>query len=113
MNMPDDKLHVSILDVGQGDAILIQTPHSQDILIDGGPDPIALNMGLGEKMPFWDRSIDLVFLTQPQADHITGLLNVLQNYNVDTVIEPSISYRSSVYAQWQEWQVERASHSLG
>jgi len=39
LTMPDDKLHVSFLDVGQGDAILIQTPNGQDILIDGGPDP--------------------------------------------------------------------------
>jgi len=57
--MPDDNLHVSFLDVGEGDAILIQTPAHQDILVDGGPSPQAINLGLGKKLPFWDRTIDL------------------------------------------------------
>ncbi len=57
--MPDDNLHVSFLDVGAGDAILIQTPAHQDILVDGGPSPQSINLGLGKKMPFWDRTIDL------------------------------------------------------
>ena len=102
LNMPDHRLHVSVLNVGQGDAILIQTPNGQDILIDGGPDPDSLNQCLGHKMPFWDRSIDLVLLTQPQADHITGLLSVLRNYNVETVIESEVDYDSSIYNQWHE-----------
>jgi competence protein ComEC len=57
--MPDDQLHVSFLDVGEGDAILIQTPAHQDILVDGGPSPQAISLGIGKKMPFWDRTIDL------------------------------------------------------
>jgi competence protein ComEC len=100
LNMPDDKLHVSILDVGQGDAILIQTPNRQDILIDGGPSPQAIGLELGKKLPFWDRTIDLVILTQPQADHATGLIEVLQKYKVQQVIEPGISYSSTTYQQW-------------
>ncbi len=62
--MPDNNLHVSFLDVGEGDAIFIQTPNHQDILIDGGPSPQALSLGLGKKMPFWDRTIDLCILSQ-------------------------------------------------
>ncbi len=82
LNTPDDKLHVSILDVGQGDAILIQTPSHQDILIDGGPSPRAIDLELSKKLPFWDRTIDLVILTEPQADHMAGLTEVLRNYKV-------------------------------
>ena len=100
INMPDDKLHVSILDVGQGDAILIQTPSRQDILIDGGPSPQAIGLELGKKLPFWDKTIDLVILTQPQADHVTGLIEVLKKYDVLQVIEPGIAYNSLTYQQW-------------
>jgi competence protein ComEC len=98
--MPDDKLHVSFLDVGQGDAILIQTPNGQDILIDGGPDPQKINLELSKKLPFWDRTIDLVVCTQPQADHVTGLVEVLQRYEVEQVLEPGVSYNSSIYQEW-------------
>ena len=102
LNMPDGKLHVSILDVGQGDAILIQTPNRQDILIDGGPSPQAISLELGEKLPFWDKTIDLVILTQPHADHVTGLVEVLKRYEVNQVIESEISYNSSIYQQWSK-----------
>lgn len=99
-NMPDDKLHVSILNVGQGDAILIQTPNRQDILIDGGPSPQAIGLELGKKLPFWDKTIDLVILTQPQADHVTGLTEILQKYKVPKVMDPGIPYDSVTYQHW-------------
>jgi competence protein ComEC len=98
--MPDDKLHVSFLDVGQGDAILIQTPNGQDILIDGGPDSQKINLELSGKLPFWDRTIDLVVCTQPQADHVTGLVEVLQRYRVEQVLDPGVSYDSAIYQEW-------------
>ncbi|RKY84218.1 DNA internalization-related competence protein ComEC/Rec2 [candidate division KSB1 bacterium] len=97
---PDDRLHVSFLDVGQGDAILIQTPGGQDILIDGGPDPQKINLELSKKLPFWDRTIDLVVCTQPHADHVTGLVEVLNRYKVKQVLESGVSYNSSIYREW-------------
>jgi competence protein ComEC len=100
LTTPDDNLHVSFLDVGQGDAILIQTPNGQDILIDGGPDPQKINLELSKKLPFWDRTIDLVVCTQPHADHVTGLVEVLQRYKVKQVLEPGVSYHSSIYQEW-------------
>jgi competence protein ComEC len=100
LNAPDDKLHVSILDVGQGDAILIQTPSHQNILIDGGPSPRAIDLELSKKLPFWDKTIDLAILTEPQADHMAGLIEVLRNYKVKQVFEPGIAYDSTTYQQW-------------
>jgi competence protein ComEC len=97
---PDDNLHVTFLNVGQGDSILIQTPNGQDILIDGGPDLQKINLELSEKLPFWERTIDLVVCTQPQADHVTGLVEVLQRYKVKQVLEPGVSYNSSIYREW-------------
>ncbi len=100
LTTPDDNLHVSFLDVGQGDAILIQTPNHQNILIDGGPSPQAINLELGKRLPFWDRTVDLMVSTQPQADHITGLVEVLQRYEVKQVLEPGVCYNSCVYQEW-------------
>jgi len=98
--MPDDNLHISFLDVGQGDAILIQTPTHQDILIDGGPSPQAISLGLGQKMPFWDRTIDLVVLTHPHSDHLTGLVEVLQRYEVKQVLSPDLDCDSLICDEW-------------
>jgi len=100
VSMPDDNLHISFLDVDQGDAILIQTPNRQDILVDGGYSPSELNLALGKKMPFWDRTIDLVVLTHPHADHITGLIEVLQRYRVKQVLFPCVDYQSPLYDEW-------------
>ena len=97
--MPDDKLHVSFLDVGQGDAILIQKG-SRQVLIDGGPSPQAISLELSRQMPFWDRSIDLVVLTHPHGDHLAGLLEVLRRYDVGQVLYPSLDYESSLYDEW-------------
>ena len=98
--MPDDELHVSFLDVGQGDAILIQTPAGQDILVDGGSSPQAVSLALGQKMPFWDRTIDLVVLTHPQADHLTGLVEVVQRYEVRQVLFSDLDGDSLIYDEW-------------
>jgi len=98
--MPDDNLHVSFLDVGEGDAILIQTPAHQDILVDGGPSPQAIGLELGKKMPFWDRTIDLVILTHPHADHLTGLIEVLRRYKVKQVLYPDLDCDSPLYDEW-------------
>jgi competence protein ComEC len=80
--LPDRRLHVTFLDVGQGDAVLITTPQGQQVLVDGGPSPQALTSALGREMPFWDRTLDLVIMTHPDLDHITGLAEVLDRYNV-------------------------------
>ncbi|MBN1660903.1 MAG: ComEC/Rec2 family competence protein, partial [Anaerolineae bacterium] len=82
LQMPDDKLHVAFLDVGQGDAVLITAPGGRQVLVDGGPSPAALTTALGHEMPFWDRSLDLVVLTHPDGDHITGLVELIERYRV-------------------------------
>jgi competence protein ComEC len=77
----DNKLHVVFCDVGQGDAIFIRTPQQVDMLIDGGPNDSVLNC-LSHHMPFWDHHIDLVFATHPDADHISGLVDVVNRYDI-------------------------------
>lgn len=77
----DGKLHLIFCDVGQGDAILIKTPGGKYILVDGGPDDSVLNC-LSKHMPFWDRNLQVVILTHPHADHLTGLISVVRRYNL-------------------------------
>ena len=105
--LPDGKLHLVFLDVGQGDAIFIESPQGRQVLIDGGPDPTVLLARLGEQMPFWDRSLDLVILTHPDADHLAGLVPVLERYRVAQVLEPEYPSASQTYARWLELLDER------
>ncbi len=98
-SMPDDKLHVSFLDVEQGDAILIQKGNQQ-VLVDGGPSPQAISLELGNQMPFWDRTIELVVLTHPDSDHLAGLVEVLQRFQVKQVLYPDLESESPLYDEW-------------
>jgi competence protein ComEC len=100
--LPDGRLHVYFLDVGQGDAILVQTPDGRQILIDGGPNPTALLSELSAVMPFWDRSLDLVVLTHPDGDHLTGLLAALDRYQVGRVLDTSQTDAAPLAAAWRE-----------
>jgi competence protein ComEC len=97
--MPDNNLHISFLDVGQGDAILIHRGRQQ-VLVDGGPSPQAITMELGKKMPFWDRTIELMVSTHPSADHVTGLVEVANRYKVKQVLYPDLDFESDIYDQW-------------
>ncbi len=81
---------LTILDVGQGDAILLESAGGPRMLIDGGPDPDRLMVLLGERIPPWDRRIDIVVLTHPHEDHVAGLVRVLERYAVGRVYEPGM-----------------------
>lgn len=83
-------LTVSFLDVGQGDAVFIETPSGRQILIDGGPDSTVLRR-LSQVSPWYDRSIDVVLPTHPDADHIAGLIHVLGRYRVGAIIRPTVA----------------------
>lgn len=82
-------LTVAFLDVGQGDAIYIEAPNGNQMLVDGGRDTKVLTR-LSEVMPFGDRSIEVVIGTHPDEDHIGGLVDVLTRYSVEAVIEPGM-----------------------
>lgn len=99
--LPDGLLHVAFLDVGQGDAILITTPDGRQILIDGGPTATDLTWRLGQELPFWDHSLDVVVNTHPDADHLTGLVPLLERYQVDQALVPDVGSTSSLYREWE------------
>lgn len=85
MRVEDGLLEVHFLDVGQGDAILIESPTGIQVLIDGGPDAGVLTE-LGKNMSFFDRAIDLVIATHPDTDHVGGLADVLARYTVGSIL---------------------------
>lgn len=89
-------LEVTTLDIGQGDAILIETPYNQNILIDGGPDNSVI-YGLSRNLAFFERTIDLLILTHPDADHVTGLVEVLRRYDVKKILYTGVIHHSSNY----------------
>jgi len=93
-------LEVSFFDVGQGDSIFVETPQGHQILIDGGPGSAVLEK-LGKEMPFWDRTIDLVVLTHPDFDHVSGLVEVLNNYKVENILWTGVA---SDKPEEQEWK---------
>ena len=98
---PDGKLKFYVLDVGQGDAIFIETPSKNQILVDGGPNSKVLSE-LGEVMPFYDRTIDLIVLTHPQQDHIFGLVEVLKRYKVANVLMTGVDYSGGAYEEFKK-----------
>jgi len=93
-------LSVWFFDIGQGDAILIQTPGGRQVLIDGGPGQDIVEK-LSSAMPFFDRSIDIVVATHPDADHIGGLIDVLKKYDVEYVIWNGVSKDNDVFTAFE------------
>lgn len=92
---------IDVLDVGQGDAIYIRASNGDDILIDGGPDATVLER-LGQVMPFWDRTIELVVSTHPDSDHSAGLISVFQHYQVGTIMMNDMPVLTATYKRLVE-----------
>ena len=92
-------LEVHVLDVGQGDAILIETHDGVQVLIDGGRD-IAVLPELASAMPFGDTNLDMVVGTHPDLDHIGGLIDVLERYDVANILTTENKGESDASAQY-------------
>lgn len=99
--LPDEKLHIVICNVGQGDAILVLKGTFQ-MLIDGGPDALVLNC-LSKYMPFYDRRIEIAVLTHPQADHLEGFIDVAKRYTIlQFIIGKQLNNTLGFKNLWQE-----------
>lgn len=92
--LPDDRTHISFLDIGQGDAALIQTTSGKQIVIDGGPDWSALEK-IGEELPFFDRSIDMAVISHPHMDHYASFPELLARYDVRTLVISGVGNESA------------------
>ncbi|MBN2394009.1 MAG: hypothetical protein JXR84_24965, partial [Anaerolineae bacterium] len=110
---PDGRLHVFILDAGQGDAIFIQTPRGRQMLIDGGTDASQTLAQVGQQMPFWDRRLDMVILTSPTSGRLPGLIPVLERYTVDFVNVSPETGSGNLYERWDALLAERPAGGVG
>src|SRR5205085_11904347 len=83
---PSGQLTITFLNVGPsgqpqpGEAVLVSTPDGKTALIDGGLDVASLSSELDSRLPFWQRSLDVVLLTTPQPENLGGLQDVVSRY---------------------------------
>lgn len=90
LSAPPHTLRIWFFDIGQGDALFVETPNGKQLLIDGGRDKTVLQK-LSSVMWPWDRSLDAVIATHPDSDHITGLASVLERYDVSTIFTTGVT----------------------
>ena len=98
--VPGGTLKVVFADVGQGDMTVITTPGGRRIVVDGGPDGVRAAGVLDSETPFWDRRVDLVVLTHPHADHVSGLTEIARRYKIERILERRQDFESAEYADW-------------
>ena len=113
---PDGRLTVTFLSVGpagqpaQGEAILIRTPDGKTALIDGGLDASSLAEELDSRLPPWQRSLDVVILTSPRQDHLAGLQDIVNRYEIGEVLDAGMLHPNAGYALWRHTISQRNLH---
>ncbi|MAG45026.1 hypothetical protein CL633_04030 [bacterium] len=93
-------LKVVFFDIGQGDSIFVETPSGHQVLIDGGPSSTVLSK-LGRELAFYDRDLDMIILTHPDSDHLNGIVEVLERYNVDLILWTGIEHTTIAYQEFK------------
>jgi len=97
LTAPDNLLHLTMLDVGSGDALLIETPGGRYVLINGGPSPSLLANGLGRRLPPFQRELDWLVIASPRAGQVEALARNLERYPPTQVLwaGPSSAVRAA------------------
>jgi competence protein ComEC len=91
-----------VLDVGQGNAALLRTPHGHTAVIDGGPGGTALNEGVGRHLPFWQNNLDLVLLSAPKSENVSGLVDLLGRRKVSQIVQTPFETTTGLLGAWRE-----------
>ncbi|MEK7081329.1 MAG: MBL fold metallo-hydrolase, partial [Patescibacteria group bacterium] len=94
-------LTFAMLDIGQGDGLFIESPTGTQIMFDAGPPRKVLGP-LARVMSPFDKSIDAIIITNPDADHIGGVLDILKNYKVNEIFESGVLTNSKTYQNLRE-----------
>ena len=96
------ELQITVLDVGQGDAILVTTPNGERVVVDGGPSGIVLARELGAVLPHWQRGIAAAVLTHPDADHVGGLPALFDRFDVQQVYDSGARHDTAIFGSFDE-----------
>lgn len=102
LQLPDGRLHVRFLNVGEGSATLITTPDGRHVLIDGGPSPQNLSAALGRALPFRDRQLELVVLTRLESGYLDGLVPLIGPYRIAQLLQPDAEKETRAYGEWRQ-----------
>lgn len=105
------KLTISFLDVGQGDAILIQTPSGKTMLVDGGPNASVIKE-LDHTLSFFNRTLDVMIATHPDSDHITGLIPTLLRYDTKNIIVSNKENDTELFIDFKKYVEKEEGSSL-
>ncbi len=92
----DKKTKIVFCNVGQGDGIYLRIKNKTDVLIDAGPGKTVLNC-LGKHMPFWDKKIELAFLSHHDKDHYFGYFEIIKRYQIDNFLTIKFPFDSQTY----------------
>lgn len=117
-NHANGQLTITFLNVGpanqiaQGESVLIRTADGKTALIDGGLDATSLSQQLDSRLPPWQHSLDMVILTDPRTDHLTGLQDIVSRYQIGTVIDAGMLHPNTGYALWRRTIAARNLHYM-
>lgn len=104
--LPDRSLRITVLDVGQGDAIFIACPNGRTLLVDGGARTPFYDAGARVIVPFMRakgyRRVDTIIVTHPDLDHYGGLRAVVESVEVGEVLSSGVGSQSGSYRAWRE-----------
>ncbi len=103
---PDGRLHVHVLDVGRGEAVLIESPTGRFVLVNGGGSPLALSSALGAQLPLFDRSLDWLVVAGTDDDQIAGLVGLVDRYRIGNALLAGSSGGSAYRRVQQELAAE-------
>lgn len=94
-------LTFTVLDIGQGDSLFIESPTGTQVLVDGGPDK-NLMKEISHVMPWYDRHIDMIVVTNPDTDHYEGFIPLLDKYSVDVMMESGTNSPTPTHAVFEK-----------
>lgn len=107
LSTPDGRLHLTFLDVGSADGILIQTPGGRNLLINGGPSTSPLSDALGRRLPPFNRQLDWLIVASTQENQVGGLVRTLERFTPHNTLWAGLSQSSFSARQLQEWLTQQ------
>jgi competence protein ComEC len=103
-NFKNPTMKIVVFDVGQGDATLIQTPNGKNILIDAGVWSPSSNSGAQILLPYFKENniskLDAIFLSHPHADHIGGIIDLINEIEIEIIYNSGFKYDSKLYQNY-------------